>query len=303
MKRIPTQKNSFIKRLLINLPFVAMVLCMIAAFGGSLLFLFYTIVTAIAFKSAMVSLIVLGAALILLGIGLLLIPAFKKYYDFYNKKMGWQYVLSEKEQARLEKKQNAETEAENKTVVGARKISLKKIFSLSNISIAFLALGSVFSVISAALGCIDRDEWVKTVGAYRVEKGYYADVRNEPVRYFLPDENIKEIVVDCSKSPELADRKKVVVNYFDYNEETMNDWGYMSIGGYKKFADDFTVSINRTEGVITISIGVPPKRDSALDKLLFFVFNDYNAEKQIFISIPSDYKDLIDIVCFTAIAD
>ena len=88
MKRIATQKNGFWKRVAINVPFVLMIALMIALFGGGLLLIFYSIASLFAFKSSMIFLILAGAGLIAIGAGLGLIVAYKKYFEFYNKKMG-----------------------------------------------------------------------------------------------------------------------------------------------------------------------------------------------------------------------
>ena len=91
MKRIATQKNGFWKRVVINIPFILMIALMIALFGGGLLLLFYAIASCFAFKSAMVFLVLAGAGLIAIGIGIGFIDIYKKYYAFYNKKMGWEF--------------------------------------------------------------------------------------------------------------------------------------------------------------------------------------------------------------------
>lgn len=91
MKRIATQKNGFWKRVFINIPFVLLIALMIALFGGGLLLIFYSIASLFAFKSAMIFLILAGAGVIAIGAGLALIVAYRKYFDFYNKKMGWEY--------------------------------------------------------------------------------------------------------------------------------------------------------------------------------------------------------------------
>lgn len=79
-------KNGFWKRVGINIPFVLMIAAMVALFSGCLLMWFYAIASLFAFKSSMIFLILAGAGTLCLGLGLALIPAYKKYYDFYNKK-------------------------------------------------------------------------------------------------------------------------------------------------------------------------------------------------------------------------
>ena len=69
-----------------------MVALMVAFFGAGLLLFFYSWVSVAAFNSAMIYLIVAGASAICVGLGLILIPVYQKYYAFYNKKMGWKFV-------------------------------------------------------------------------------------------------------------------------------------------------------------------------------------------------------------------
>lgn len=265
MKRIPTQKNGFWKRVFINIPFILLVAMMIACFGGALLLIFYSIVTAVAFGSAMIYLIVAGAGTILLGIGLLLITAYQKYFAFYNKKMGWKYIKNENKP--------------EKTVTYANKPALetvKKYLTVTNVGIGILALGSIFAIISAALGSIDRANWVEAIGGFREERGYYTDVRNEPVSFNIAD--VSEINIVPSPS---SDRTKDIVVIYT-NLPTRQ--GKAEISGYKKFDGDFNVAFKAP--TVTISISEAPKRTGTLDKLLFFVFDDYIAEKQINIYIP-----------------
>ncbi|MDE6060017.1 MAG: hypothetical protein K2G31_00895, partial [Clostridia bacterium] len=212
MKRIPTQENSIGKRILINIPFVLLVVFMVATFGGSALLLFYSFVSLAAFHSAMIFLIVFGAAAILAGAGLALIVAYKKYYAFYNKKMGWKFIEDE------DKRERTVTSTDNPT--------LKKVFSLSNISLAFLAIGSLFAIISAALGCINRQNWVNAIGGFKEDLGYYADVKYIPnIQYQINGEqtdskSINKIAVDDSSVTYEPRKKEIVIIYTEEDNYT-----------------------------------------------------------------------------------
>ncbi len=293
MKHINTEKNSFVKRFLINVPFVLMAVLMAALFGGSALLIFYSIVTAVAFNSAMIYLIVAGAAAILLGAGLGLIILFKKYYAFYNKKMGWN---SENKDKNKETKQKTVTYEDKSAVT-----FIKKHLTLSNVSIAILALGSVFAIISAALGSIDRANWVNEVGGYRQNKGYYADVRYEIVSSFSTSDDLfidingntsilKAVDTINIVLPEDGSRNKEIVVVYTKDPAREN---VISIEGYRKFDGDFNCS--RKGNVATVDIGTAPPIGDTLDKLLFFVFNDYHVEKQILIYVPDYYRDKLEI--------
>jgi len=254
---------------------------MAACFGGGLLLTFYSFVTLAAFGSAMVYLIVAGAAAILVGIGLGLIVLFKKYYAFYNKKMGWKF---EKEP--------------QKTVTGDSVPLAKRIFTVSNAALAALAVGAVLAIISAALGSIDRANWVDAFASFREERGYYADVKYVSPQYIIDDLNdpsyiaVDKVEVDFSKLDENARRKKVVIEYTD--EEKYK--GYVWISGFVRFDGELSVYPPK-DGAIRITVGTPPVIEpTAINKLLFFMLNDYNYERQIVIRIPAAYKDKIDVV-------
>lgn len=290
MHKITADKNSFGKKLLMNIPFILLIALMIAGFGGGLLLLFYSIVSLVAFKSAMIFLIVAGAAAILCGIGLGLILAYKKYYAFYTKKMGWEIVEKNNNTAKIKTSDSSN-----------EKPLIKRLLTIPNIALALLALGSIFAIISAALGCINRDNWVAAIGDYRISKGYYADIKDEPLEYLINDTSngkqpIDKVIVDLTNNE--FRNKQIVVVYTKEKSFTPK----IKISGLKKFDSDYKVFPSK-DGTITITIGEAPKRDSALDKLLFFVFNDYNIERQIIITIPEDYKDKIKVDYYDIIVD
>lgn len=281
MKRIGTRKNSFLKRLLINIPFVLIVALIAACFfaGGTLIF--YCVVTAVAFHSAMISLVTLGAGFILVGAGLGLIIAFRRYHDFYDKQMGWEYP---------DRKDKDESVDKPVTEVSSQK-PLKSYFSLSNISLAILAVGAVFTIISAALGCINRDNWLAAVGPYREARGYYADVKlvNYPV--FIEDSATHSYIVDTVELELLT--KEAVIVYTDDSDKL----GKITAKAYLSYEHqvDFYLS-GRTYRVVENP--APEPVNDALDKLLFFaddVLKSVSSEKQIVIYVPYALKGKLEI--------
>jgi len=292
MHKLDSQKHSAARRALIYIPFALLILLMTAFFGGGLLFLFYAFVSAAAFKSAMIFMIVAGAALILAGAGLGLVVAYKKYYAFYSKKIGRKLVDENNKTKRIVTSDSSD-----------EKPLIKRLFTVSNIALALLALGSVFSIISAALGCINRANWVEAIGDYKESKGYYADIKDEPLEYEIEDTSngkqpIRNIVIDASAIENEHRDKQIVVVYSKENAYTPK----IKISGCKKFDDDFRVYPSK-DGTVTIKIGKAPERDTALDKLLFFVFNDYRVEKQIIIPIPEKYRGIIEVSEYDIVVD
>lgn len=274
MKRIATQKNGFWKRVGINIPFVLMIAAMVALFSGCLLMWFYAIASLFAFKSSMIFLILAGAGTLCLGLGLALIPAYKKYYDFYNKKMGWEFP--------------DKPEKEEKTTVDDGKKSFKDYFTLSNISLAIIALGAVFTIISAALGCINRDTWVDATSSFMKESGYMTEPTH--IQNFKDviqaqnagDKNISTINIDFKD-------KQAVIIYV--GTESPDKLGFVTYDYYIKYENQI-VKTRTKDGVITLTETPAPKLDdTAIKKIFFFMFKDFDVEKQVLIYLPEDTRE------------
>lgn len=274
MKRIATQKNGFWKRVGINIPFVLMITAMVALFSGCLLLWFYAIASLFAFKSSMIFLILAGAGTLCLGVGLALIPAYKKYYAFYNKKMGWKFP--------------DKPEKEKKTTVNDGKKSFKDYFTVSNVSLAIIALGAVFTIISAALGSINRDTWVNDTADFMKESGYLnepmhvANLKDTIQKQNVGDEDINTIVVDFKD-------KQAVIIYV--GTESPDKLGFVTYDYYVKYENQVVKTLTK-DGVITLSESPAPKLDdTTIKKLFFFMFKDFDVEKQVKIYLPEDTKE------------
>lgn len=279
MKRISTKKNSFIKRLLINIPFVLIVTLTAACFFGGAILIFYCFVTAAAFHSAMISLILVGAGLILIGAGLGLILAFKRYYAFYDKQMGWEYP-------------DRKPQEEVTTVYGKK--PLKAYFSLSNIALAFLLFGAIFTIISAALGCINRDNWVDAIRPYREEHGYYGDVQKIAPSFSVEDSSTHEYTLENIDIDLIS--KQVVVIFTDDRDKL----GLLTVEAYISYKEQLTFA-HDSQPITYFSISETPQPETpetTLDKLLFFaedVLRSVPSEKQVKVYLPLALKDKVTI--------
>ena len=274
MKRIATQKNGFWKRVGINIPFILMITAMVATFSGCLLLWFYAIASLFAFNSSMIFLILAGAGTLCLGIGLALIPAYKKYYDFYNKKMGWEFP--------------DKPEKEEKSVVNDGKKSFKDYFTLSNVSLAIIAVGAVLTIISAALGSINRDTWVNDTAAFMKESGYMTESMHvvnlkDPIQgQNIGDKSVNTINID------FKDKQAVVIYVGNEDAEKL---GYVTYDYYIKYENQIVKSRTK-DGVITLTESPAPKtNDTTIKKLFFFMFKDFNVEKQVKIYLPEDARE------------
>lgn len=270
MKRIATQKNGFWKRVVINIPFILMIALMIALFGGGLLLLFYAIASCFAFKSAMVFLVLAGAGLIAIGIGVGFIDIYKKYYAFYNKKMGWEFPdVPQKEE---------------KTVVSDGKKSFKDYLTVSNIAIAVLAVGAVCTIVSAALGCINREKWVEATSTFMNESGFFTEVEHrqtkDSVNEIEGSDKLNTIVVD------FTDKQAVIVYTTD-----LDKIGFATYDYYIKFENQ-VIKTRSSDGVVTLTESPSPKRDdTAIKRLFFFMFKDFDVEKQVIVFLPDDARE------------
>ncbi len=283
MKRIPTKENGFFKRLVINIPFVLIVALIVACFFAAATLVFYGIVCTVAFKSAMICLILLGAAFILAAAGLGLILGFKAYYKFYDRVMGWQYVDTA----------HKEEETPTSSVVSDKK-PISSYFTLSNISLAILAVGAVLTIISAALGSINRENWVKAIGPYREAHGYYEDVHR-----LLPEYQIENIATHkCTLTTINIDfnGKQAVIIYTTEQERL----GKVSVVAYTAFEGQLSFSISKDLTTLSLVESPPPdRRKTTLDKLLFFaddILKTIPSENQVLIYVPENFKDDIKIV-------
>ncbi len=272
LKRIDSSQHGFWERFLVNIPFVFIVAFIIAFLGASAFVGFYSIVTAIAFKSAMVYMIFAGACALCLGAGLGCIHLFKVYYKFYERKMGLAPAVQK----------------DLKTKTYDKKKSIKDYLTLINVSIAILLLGAIFTIISAALGCINRDNWVEAKADFMQRCGYYADVDYREFRYSsdgISGDSQSINKIDFS----LASQNAVII----YNNDA-NKNGFIVIQSFFKFENQLSIAVSKS-GTITITENDRPVREGTLEKLLFFLFTDNKAEKQIRVYIPESLQARIQI--------
>lgn len=279
MKRISSKQNGFFKRFIINVPFVLIVALAAACFFFGATLIFYCFVTAAAFKSAMISLVLLGAGFILTGAGLGLIKAFKLYHDFYDVQMGWQYPDRKPK--------------EDVTVVDGKK-PFKAYLTPSNFALAFLLVGAIFTIISAALGCISRDKWVQAIGPYREAHGYFAEVQSRNVT--LSIENSAEHVSTLTRIDIDLITKQAVIVFTDDEEQL----GHLTLKAYVSYEDQLRFSCD-SQPITYFSISespAPSSEKSALDKLIFFaddILKSVPSEKQIVIYLPSFLKNSVTV--------
>lgn len=273
MKRIENHKNGFWKKVGVGFPFGLMIAAMIVLFAGCLLMLFYAIASLAAFKSSMIFLILAGAGALCLGVGLALIPAYKKYGVFFNKKMGWD------EQNKPKK--------EDKTTVNDGKKSFKDFITLPNISLAIIAVGAIFTIISAALGAINRDAWVEQTAPFMKESGYMSEplhitnLKDALHGQSVGDKPVSTIQIDFKE-------KQAVIIYV--GTESPDKLGFATYDYYIKY-DNQIVKTRTKDGVITLTETPTPRYDdTAIKKIFFFMFKDFSVEKQVKIYLPQDTK-------------
>ncbi len=236
--------------------------------------IFYCVVCACAFRSAMISLILIGAGFILTGSGFGLIAAFKRYYAFYDKSMGWQHP--------------DKTTPEEKTSVEDN-FSFKKYLTLPNIALVALLIGSVFTIISAALGCVDRSKWIDAVGPYREAHGYFADVKSRDLKFAIEDPSTHAYDLDEIDFDLISKKAEIV---FTDDEDKL---GFITVKAFVSYENQLVFAYNEEERTFSVSENPAPSAPrSALDKLLFFV-NDLPSDKRVIVYLPSALKDVVQL--------
>jgi len=263
MKKIASEKSQKFLESLLPLPlFLTMGFSVLFLLGG-LLFFIYTIVLTVALKSAMAFLLAFAITMISIGFGLLLLHGFFVYKKYYaDKKSG---IVPQKPQKSKDDK------------------TFKDFLTLQNVSLVILLLGAVFAIISALLGALNRDKWVNAISPYMEKNGYYSDVEYREYRYISTEaDGVNGIIVDL-------DGKQAVVIY----TEDAQRQGFIIVGGYDKYENQIQISKNAR--ILTITEGENPRLDGALEKMLFFMFDENEIEKQVKIYIPLSMKDIVKI--------
>ncbi len=252
-----TSKDIF-RRVLLHVPFVLLVALMIALFGGGLLLVIYAITLIAATSSGMMFNVLFGAGVLAIGIGLLSIQGFRRYLAYYNER--------------------------EKFIAREQKTEIKKNpFSFTNISLLVMLVGSICVIVSAFLGSIDPAKWVSERSTYMEENGYFEETKTYEVKFDTTDDyKITKIVLNL-------DYKNIAVFYVD------ND-AFVTVTGYQKYPSAIETSLNKTEGTIKISDGVPPVADNAMNNMLFFLFSENEAENQIRLYIPRNLQNSIEII-------
>ncbi len=260
------KNNSKNKNAKYYIPLVLLIILIVVAFGGATLLFMYAIISAIAFKSAMVGLLLFSASFLLIALGLGCIVLF-------NNKVRYARLLG--------KISNKDKNTNNPP----QKKGFKEYLTLSNVTFLILTFGVVLNIISAFLGCTDKATWVNTVADFKEDNGYFSKTQHPITQYPIHtlDSDIYRINFD------LQDKIGVVV-YRDDSEHADE----LVIETFTQYS--MHVVISNSDGIITIDDNHSPKKDNALNDMMFFVFSDSSIERQVIVYIPSAYEDDIEIV-------
>ena len=240
------------------IPFVLFILFAVVFFAVGIMGFIYSIVTYIAFESPMVFLILFGCFVLFVGIGLLLIDCFIRYKKKYDSKY---------------KSEGIEEEKPTTTIVEKKKFKL----DFQTICYGFMILGAIFVLISAGLGSTSPDNWRTETGEYLNSKGYNGVAKIYDLSYHQP---VDKVILDL-------DTKNVVVIY------TNDD--HVMIRGYETFPGQITSIYGNSTLKITDN-SAPSLEGDNVAEMLFFLFEENEAEAQIRLHIPLSQKDNIEIV-------
>lgn len=182
--------------------------------------------------------------------------------------MGWEYPDAPKK--------------EDKSVVDGKK-TFKDYVTLPNVALVVLALGALFTIISAALGCINRDKWVDDTKTFMESNGYYSNVEHR---------THKDTILETGTSDRI---NRIEINFIEkqaviiYTTDT-DKLGSVNYDYYVKFSNQLSFTRSK-DGTVTITESAPPViEETALKKLFFFIFKDFDVEKQVLIYLPEDTK-------------
>ncbi len=239
------------------IPFVLITLFAAVFFGGAMLLFIYAIVLTAAFESAMVFFFLLACSALAMGIGIFLIIGFFTYKDYYMKRQ------SDKPYAKLK--------------------GSKTYRAVAVAGYALLITGVITTVIAAALGAMDKDKWVVASADYYHENGYFETSQLRDVEYSNV-KNIEQINISL-------DTKNAVVIYesVPQSAEAVRLRAYLSYENQVKFhydKDTKTLSVTETPS---------PKLQRPMESMLFFLFSENEAERQIRIFVPEAYRNKITV--------
>ncbi|MEG1662604.1 MAG: hypothetical protein RR338_01345 [Clostridia bacterium] len=292
LKKFELNKNSKIAFTIIGL--IALMLLAITLSAFSVLLFVYAIVLAVAWKSAMAFCMLFGASTLALGFFIVSADTFNRLVKTYRQKYG-------KSEANDGKTPSVKAEKKPKSqkivTVKGKKIDIKKFVTAFNIACVFLVSGTIFVASSALLHGIEREQWVLASASYMAENGYYSHATTLDISFAAQTQNtvINKIEIDLKV-------KNAVVIYVADNTDTIRVTGYKKYKEQMSFSkvangNDTVVSVGTTNLGHTLNIVETPSPmlNRSIDKMLFFMFDENEAEKQLRIYIPQALKDSVEI--------
>ena len=285
------------KKRLAFVPFGLFILFALAFFAVGVTAFIYSIVTYLAFESAIIFLIIFGSFALSIGIGLLLIDSFVAYKKKYDEKY-----------KQLRHDDEAHAPASTK-IVETKKFKLK----FQTVCYCIMVVGAILVLTSAGLALKESDSWEyeetpnendstsdedwqdilgKSLGRFAViapriwqtekgeflvEHGYNSSAKLYELVYYKP---IDKITLDLKG-------KNVIVKY------TNDD--FVMIRGHEKFSGQLmSIYVN---GTLKITENPAPSIEGdTVAEMLGFLFEDSEAEAQIWLYIPLSQKDNIEII-------
>jgi len=235
-----------------------LITCFIAGF---LLLAIYSIILTIATSSAMIFFIVFGAAVFSLAL------AFNLFFSI-------QAVRKIADKAPLFQAQAPKNAIQNSQNIKNTKNKFDEIVQIVAFITIIVAVVSI--VISAALGSTSSKNWTNELASYRESNGYYSSNQKLDL-CFAASQNSISINLDT---------KFAVVIYDENATEIKIDF-------YNQFSGQLQIS--QTSGSLLITENPSPKLDSAIEKMLFFVFTPTKNTQQIKIYIPAILQNSIVI--------
>ncbi len=148
----------------------------------------------------------------------------------------------------------------------------KSIFEI--VAYSILGLATLSILVSACLGSTEKTKWQVATMNFVAENGYYTEDKNQILHF----DNIETINIETKD-------KTVFVVY--------NDVPFFQIQYVNKFNNQ--IAITQIQKSLTIKENTSPKKNEALDNMLFFIFSENERSKQIILTIPTNLKGSVTI--------
>lgn len=237
------------------------------------------------------------------GAGLYAADGFKNYLAKYRKKFNNPDCLNDGRDCEIsygaanggssDGVKNGGKDKKNNLSAGSK----KKILTLANAAFAVLLCGAILAIVSMPLGSIEGESWLKAREGYMTENGYFNETVKTEFEYPVLIEAFAQTSLD-DDAPDITPAKinKIVLDLFNKNAVVIYDENALNIKVkcYLNYENQITAEI--IDNALFLTETPSPRLNRPKDKMLFFLFEDNEIDRQIKITVPARYKDAVEII-------